>query len=76
MVAVLIAYYRGAHGVIILYDIANVESFESVRGWMQDVRAHAQEGVDILIFGHKADGQRVSCHHTPYIYHIITTLYH
>jgi GTPase SAR1 family protein len=53
------AYYRGAHAVIILYDIANVESFECIPGWMKDVKLHGQEGVDVMIFGCKSDGERV-----------------
>ena len=31
------AYYRGAHGVLLVYDVGNVKSFESIRDWNRQV---------------------------------------
>merc|ERR1711976_493849 len=48
-------YYRGAHGVVIVYDITDRESFESVKNWMVEIEKYAQENVNKLIIGNKCD---------------------
>ena len=30
-------YYKGAHGIIIVYDVTDRESFESLKFWMQEI---------------------------------------
>ena len=42
-------YYRGAHGIIIVYDITNIESFHSVKRWMQEIEKYAKENVAKLL---------------------------
>ena len=34
------AYYNGAHGVIIVYDISKRESFENVKSWLNEIKTH------------------------------------
>ncbi|KAK1173755.1 ras-related protein Rab-10-like [Acipenser oxyrinchus oxyrinchus] len=48
-------YFRGAHGLLIIYDITNSVSFDNVVGWMKDVDANAGEDVDRIILGNKCD---------------------
>jgi len=52
------SYYRGAQGVIIVFDLTNRKSFDNVRTWIKDVHKFAEEGVYILI-GNKLDLERV-----------------
>jgi len=49
------SYYRGAHGIVIVYDVTDRESFENVRQWMHEIERFATEGVNKLIVGNKAD---------------------
>jgi len=49
------SYYRGAHGIIIVYDITNKESFKNVKHWIRDVELYASENVNRMVVGNKAD---------------------
>merc|ERR1711920_1214180 len=49
------AYYRGAHGVILVYDITNNETFSHVQDWLDEVHKAAGESVTKLVVGNKAD---------------------
>jgi len=51
------AYYRGAHGIIMVYDVTNYESFEHVEEWLNEVNRHASESTLKLLVGNKADLQ-------------------
>ena len=56
------AYYRGAMGVLLTYDVTDRRSFENVRNWMANVKEHASERVDVALVGNKDDcdeGERV-----------------
>ena len=49
------AYYKGAKGVIIVYDICRQKSFESVDKWIEDFKSKADEDAVILLIGNKND---------------------
>jgi len=49
------AYYRGAHGIIIVYDVTNYKSFENVEDWINEVNNYAQDTTLKLLVGNKAD---------------------
>eukprot|EP00005_Dracoamoeba_jomungandri_P012946 CAMPEP_0174275004 /NCGR_PEP_ID=MMETSP0439-20130205/59592_1 /TAXON_ID=0 /ORGANISM="Stereomyxa ramosa, Strain Chinc5" /LENGTH=205 /DNA_ID=CAMNT_0015367075 /DNA_START=398 /DNA_END=1015 /DNA_ORIENTATION=- len=50
------SYYRGAHGIFVVYDVTNRESFESApQLWMAELERYAQEGVAKMLIGTKTD---------------------
>ncbi|XP_076881941.1 ras-related protein RABA3-like [Bidens hawaiensis] len=53
--AVTSAYYRGALGAVVVYDITKRQSFDHVAGWVEELRAHADKSTVIALIGNKAD---------------------
>ena len=49
------SYYKGAHGIIVAYDITDRESFTSVQNWMNEVEKHASENISRILVGNKCD---------------------
>ncbi|KAF7684770.1 GTP-binding protein YPT1 [Astathelohania contejeani] len=55
------SYYRGAHGIIIVFDMTDEESFKDVEGWLEEIRKHGSEEVEILLLGNKIDMESKIC---------------
>lgn len=49
------SYYRGTIGCLMVYDITNRESFESLEYWMSDFRKYCDPNTVIILIGNKAD---------------------
>ncbi|KAL8204373.1 hypothetical protein R6Q57_009996 [Mikania cordata] len=53
--AVTSAYYRGAVGAMLVYDITKRQSFDHIARWLEELRAHADDKIVIMLIGNKSD---------------------
>lgn len=53
--AVTSAYYRGAVGAMLVYDITKRQSFDHVARWLEELRGHADKNIIIMLVGNKTD---------------------
>ncbi len=49
------AYYKGAHGIILVYDITDRDTFNNISSWLGEIRKHAGPNVVRLLVGNKCD---------------------
>jgi len=53
--AITSAYYRGAVGALLVYDISKALSFENVERWLKELKDHAEPNIVIMLVGNKSD---------------------
>ena len=57
--AITSAYYKGANGAMVLYDITSSISFTSVDRWMKELRDNTDPNLVIMLIGNKSDLQNI-----------------
>jgi small GTP-binding protein len=53
--AITSAYYRGAVGALLVYDISKRLTFENVERWLKELRTHADPSIVVMLVGNKCD---------------------
>ena len=48
-------YYKGSHGIILIYDVTNLQTFENVKNWVNQIREETTNNVIIYIAANKID---------------------
>ena len=49
------AYYKGAKGCLLVYDITRKVTFESIDRWISDLKGAGEENLSIILVGNKCD---------------------
>ncbi|KAJ5075893.1 small rab-related gtpase [Anaeramoeba ignava] len=49
------SYYRGANGIILVYNVENRDTFDHLSSWIEEIRIHGGKKIPIIIVGNKID---------------------
>mmetsp|Transcript_19825 Transcript_19825/g.22133 ORF Transcript_19825/g.22133 Transcript_19825/m.22133 type:complete len:205 (+) Transcript_19825:2-616(+) len=49
------SYYKGAHGIIVVYDVTDKDSYKNIDTWMSEIEKHASDNVSRILCGNKSD---------------------
>ena len=50
-------YFKNAHGIILIYSVIDIASFQNVKNWIKQIKKEASEKVCIILVGNKIDKQ-------------------
>lgn len=48
-------YYHQAHGILLVFDLSNIESFTNLEEWKDDIENNAGPDIPIVLVGNKSD---------------------
>ena len=48
-------YYRGANGILLVFDVTSNSSFEHIKNWIEQIKEEANERIIIYLVGNKID---------------------
>ena len=51
-------YYKGAHGIILIYDVTSRKTFENVKNWVEQIEEEVSDKVNIILVGNKIDDEK------------------
>ena len=57
--AITSAYYRGAVGALLVYDITKHHTFENISQWLNELREHTDTNIVLMLVGNKSDLQHL-----------------
>ncbi|KAJ1427842.1 rab-type small G protein, partial [Ochromonadaceae sp. CCMP2298] len=53
--SISVSFFRGAHGILLVYDVTDKSSFRSVRDWMKQIKENCDDDVLVVLVGNKCD---------------------
>ena len=51
------SYYRGAHGIILVFDVTNQKTFDNIRTWVNQIKEEASSKVCVILIANKIDSE-------------------
>ena len=58
------AYYRGAEGILIVFDLTNKESFKNIENWINEITVYTGKDVLMICLGNKSDLKKAISNNT------------
>ena len=52
---IIASYYRGAHGILLIYDVTDKDSFKNLSNWLIEIEKNASKNVLKILIGNKTD---------------------
>jgi small GTP-binding protein len=52
-----VSYFKGAHAILLVYDITDRDTFENIRNWVSEIKEYADAKVSLLLVGNKCDNE-------------------
>ena len=52
---VVSTYFKGAHGILLLYDVTNKDSFKNLENWLIEIEKNSSDKVLKILLGNKCD---------------------
>ena len=52
---IIASYYRGAHGILLIYDVTDKDSFKNLSNWLIEIEKNASKNVLKVLIGNKVD---------------------
>ena len=52
---IIASYYRGAHGILLIYDVTDKDSFKNLNNWLIEIEKNANKNVLKVLIGNKTD---------------------
>ena len=52
---IISSYYKGAHGILLIFDLSDTESFDSLNNWLIEIERNANKNVIKILIGNKCD---------------------
>merc|ERR1712228_750678 len=53
--AITTSFYRGAHGIVVVYDVTSRSTFKNIKSWLYEIDRYAVANVCKVIIGNKCD---------------------
>ena len=52
---IISSYYKGAHGILLIFDLTDIETFKSLNNWLIEIERNANKNVIKILIGNKCD---------------------
>ena len=49
------SYYKGAHGIVLIYDVTNRKTYDNIRKWMNQIKDDSSSNISIILVANKID---------------------